>query len=748
MVWVAEVADRTTLTRLIRAALLHEVTQVRLSRTPAEKGIHTLQLRLGGEPIVVLSAEAKGRGSRGAFPLLLMPLDPSHIPELRAIVESGDDVGPPSVGPMSASASAIFDSEPPLPIAPPAPPAPPVPSSKATSQNRPFAKTIPDPEPEEIDDLDPEGEDLTNPRADEQLGPSVLFDPEGAIVAQAPAAARTGTDDTLTIPARASMIPPTTTNTPRSPRNKVDPDALETDRSAASPLLAGMSEARPTPRDANAPAPEPSEGTLIPVEHADPVTSQSNVHTQRRDGAWANDGPDADDASIGGSVVFDIDVLAREKHSRPSAPPPAPATIAEPAGSVSDSINVVFGSEQTFSNEKTSPQKPPAVSVRKDEDDTLTPTVPVDVPPKRPPSMRRDPSALVTEEGETLPINTESDRIPSHMPKPGTNAASSKKPGGPIPSSRRSARSRNDEQAPATAAAGPRTVKRNTAQMITGGRIIANRYRIETLVGAGAVGSVFKAQHVDLPRTFAIKLLHPHYRADPHLMASFRSEARAASLLDHPNVTVVHDFGEEPDGLVYIVMEYLQGINLQALLDEERKLSPRRAIEIMLQVCGALAAAHERGIVHRDVKPDNIMLVPTRDDEGRLYDLVKVCDFGIAALETAPGAEDGEITAGTPEYMAPEQAAGRADARTDVYACGIVLYEMVVGKPPFEGDTPIATLAKHAKERAKRPSEIIPGFPRPLEAIIMCAIEKQPERRFQTMRDLRAELKRTLSQLG
>jgi len=228
------------------------------------------------------------------------------------------------------------------------------------------------------------------------------------------------------------------------------------------------------------------------------------------------------------------------------------------------------------------------------------------------------------------------------------------------------------------------------------------------------------------------------------LLSSFRTEARAASLLDHPNVTVVHDFGEEPDGLVYIVMEYLAGANLQAVLDEERRIEPRRAIAIMAQVCSALSAAHERGIIHRDVKPDNIMLVPSRDDEGRPFEMVKVCDFGIAALETAPASTSGQWTAGTPEYMAPEQAQGRADARTDIYACGIVLYEMITGRPPFVGDSPAATIAKHMTDQPRRPSEIVPGLTPALEAVILCALEKLASRRFPTMRDFRTELKRLL----
>lgn len=289
---------------------------------------------------------------------------------------------------------------------------------------------------------------------------------------------------------------------------------------------------------------------------------------------------------------------------------------------------------------------------------------------------------------------------------------------------------------------GPRTQRRQFP-VIGVGRVVGNKYRIEAPIGSGAVGAVYRASHGDLGRQVAIKVLHPHCRTDPHLLASFRAEARAASLLDHPNVTVVHDFGEDPDGTVYIVMEYLPGSTLQAVLDEERRLVPTRAIAIMLQVCAALATAHERGIVHRDVKPDNIILVRSRDDEGLPFELAKVCDFGVAAL-AGPGLTvqgDGELTAGTPEYMAPEQALGRADARTDVYACGVVLYEVLTGRPPFLGATPREILARHANEAPRRISEGMTVDAR-LESLTMRALEKQPERRFQTVRELRAALKK------
>jgi hypothetical protein len=378
-----------------------------------------------------------------------------------------------------------------------------------------------------------------------------------------------------------------------------------------------------------------------------------------------------------------------------------------------DGISVVFGDENTIGATEISASKIASAKgeLRAQMEVGLTPTEPF--PPQDLTEWRRK-QALGME------VNEDTGTLPS--------------------SSQGGARSISH-----SSARGPRTQRRQFP-VIGVGRFVGNKYRIEAPIGSGAVGAVYRASHGDLGRQVAIKVLHPHCRTDPHLLASFRAEARAASLLDHPNVTVVHDFGEDPDGTVYIVMEYLPGATLQAVLDEERRLVPKRAIAIMLQVCAALAAAHERGIVHRDVKPDNIILVQSRDDEGYPFEVAKVCDFGIAAL-AGPGLTmqgDGELTAGTPEYMAPEQALGRADARTDVYACGIVLYEMLTGRPPFVGATPKEILARHANETARRISEAVVVDAR-LEALVMRALEKQPERRFATMRELRAALKKLVS---
>jgi len=284
------------------------------------------------------------------------------------------------------------------------------------------------------------------------------------------------------------------------------------------------------------------------------------------------------------------------------------------------------------------------------------------------------------------------------------------------------------------------------------GRKINDKYSIESAIGSGAAGAVYRATHRELRRTVALKVLHPRYQQDPHFMKSFRGEALAASQIDHPNVMRVLDFGQEPDGLVYIVMEFLSGRTLQSLLDEERRLQTDRAVEIMIQVCAALSVAHDNGIIHRDIKPDNIMLVPSRNDEGGTFELVKVCDFGIAALQN-PTREDQDlvsllsenIIAGTPEYMSPEQARGsEVDARSDVYAAGICLYELVTGRPPFLGENAAEILVKQLEEQPRSPSQIIKGLDPLVEEIILRAIQKEPLKRQQSARELRVELKEML----
>jgi tRNA A-37 threonylcarbamoyl transferase component Bud32 len=280
-----------------------------------------------------------------------------------------------------------------------------------------------------------------------------------------------------------------------------------------------------------------------------------------------------------------------------------------------------------------------------------------------------------------------------------------------------------------------------TKDPLCGRTIGGGKYVLDSVIGTGAIGIVFKASHRDLGRTIAIKVLNPRYRDDADLLQVFRTEARAASQLEHPNVARVYDYGQEPDGLVYIVMEYLSGYTLGSVLDARRKLTLPRAVDVMVQVCAALTAAHDHNIVHRDVKPDNVVLVPAHDDEGRPVEIVKVCDFGIAALGTARTEEGTAV--GTPEYMAPEQTTGLpVMPSADVYACGVVLYEMLVGEVPFTADQAYRIMMKHRNETPRPPSSLDPTISMALEGVILRCMEKSPERRYQSARELRLELRK------
>src|SRR5579862_8157708 len=229
----------------------------------------------------------------------------------------------------------------------------------------------------------------------------------------------------------------------------------------------------------------------------------------------------------------------------------------------------------------------------------------------------------------------------------------------------------------------------NTQESLAG-RVLAGRFAIESLIGSGAMGAVYRARHVGLDKLVAVKVLHRDAASNPTFAARLRREAKAASRLDHPNSVRVIDFGEEPDGLLYIAMELLDGVDLESLLQLEGPLAEARIVALLSQVLAALDAAHKLGIVHRDLKPANIMIVRGVDEEGRPRETVKVCDFGIAKTpeasqmsgEAASLTTEG-ILVGTPSYMSPEQCRGEAlDPRADIYSLGIVLYELLVGVAP------------------------------------------------------------------
>jgi eukaryotic-like serine/threonine-protein kinase len=229
------------------------------------------------------------------------------------------------------------------------------------------------------------------------------------------------------------------------------------------------------------------------------------------------------------------------------------------------------------------------------------------------------------------------------------------------------------------------------------GRVLAGRYALGAPLGAGGMGQVYRARDRVLERTVAVKVLSPAATQDRELVARFGREARAAAALHHPNIVAVFDSGAHGD-LQYLVMEYVDGQSLARLLRQEGMLEPRRAAEVGRQVCQALAAAHAAGLVHRDITTGNLLV----DQEG----LVKVADFGIAKLAAATTMTGDGMLLGTAAYLSPEQAQGRpVDGRSDLYALGCVLYELVTGAPPFAGDSSVAVAARQVTEQPIAPSD-------------------------------------------
>jgi serine/threonine-protein kinase len=270
------------------------------------------------------------------------------------------------------------------------------------------------------------------------------------------------------------------------------------------------------------------------------------------------------------------------------------------------------------------------------------------------------------------------------------------------------------------------------------GSVLADRYKIVKLLGEGGMGRVYEAQHVNINKRLAIKVLRPEVTAVPSTVARFRQEARSASSIGHENIIEIEDFATLPDGTVYLAMEMLEGESLGDRMREPPTPTLSEAVDIMINVGRGLSAAHDKGIVHRDMKPENVFLAKKH---GRV--IPKILDFGIAKVQ---GGESGgtHLTQtgaifGTPLYMSPEQAMGQAlDHRADIYSTGVILYELAVGRVPFKADSAVQVLSQHITMAPEPPSKAAPGrnVPPELDAIILRAMAKDPNQRFQKMSEL------------
>jgi len=282
------------------------------------------------------------------------------------------------------------------------------------------------------------------------------------------------------------------------------------------------------------------------------------------------------------------------------------------------------------------------------------------------------------------------------------------------------------------------------------GLVIDGRYRVDELIGEGGMGRVYLAEHVDIGKRVAVKVLHAVYGRMPDLVERFRREARAASKIGHPHIVDVTDSGTTETGAVYFVMEYLEGVELADVIDREGALDITRTLHVATQITRALSAAHAVGIIHRDLKPENIFLTMRSGTS----DFVKVLDFGIAKSTEAEQARDKRLTSpgmamGTPEYMSPEQAAGRpADQRCDIYSLGAILYEALTGLPPYEGENFMEILTKKATLDPPPAHTVRRELPEAISDLVASVMARDPADRPQTMEAVEYELTKCLAGRG
>ncbi|MCS6885483.1 MAG: protein kinase [Acidobacteriota bacterium] len=269
------------------------------------------------------------------------------------------------------------------------------------------------------------------------------------------------------------------------------------------------------------------------------------------------------------------------------------------------------------------------------------------------------------------------------------------------------------------------------------GLTIDGKYLLEKRIGRGGMGAVYVAKHTKFQKKLAIKVLSPDLVEDENSYKRFVNEANTTASLKHPNIVSVSDFGQTEEGIVYLVMEYVEGVSLRDIIHREGKLTLERTLEFCRQLCDAISLAHKRGVIHRDLKPDNVMIEVINNRE-----IVRVLDFGIAKLKDANQnmTKTGNVL-GTPHYMSPEQCSGgELDHRSDIYALGVIIYEMLSGQVPFDGPTPVAIVVQHVTKNPPLLHEVNKAIPEPVSRVVMRALEKKPENRQQSADDIVKEL--------